>query len=147
MIIGADGKGSMGRTWGGFSPQRGRQRLFGAGVMFEKMCIADDTGVFLINPALRQIAYLFPEGGGRVRAYLVYALENVARLQGETDVPRFIAESIRAGIPEEHFAGTRALGPLASFDMTGHWVDHPYRNGFALIGDAPTQPIQRGDRA
>jgi hypothetical protein len=34
------------------------------------MCIADDTGVFLINPALRQIAYLFSEGGGRVRAYI-----------------------------------------------------------------------------
>jgi len=136
MIISADGKSSMGRTWGGFSPKRGKQRLFGAGVMFEEMRVADDTGVFLINPALRQIAYLFPEGNGRVRAYLVYALENVARLQGEADVPRFIAESIHAGIPEQHFAGARALEPLASFDMTEHWIDHPYRDGFALIGDA-----------
>jgi hypothetical protein len=84
------------------------------------MRVADDTGVFLINPALRQIAYLFPEGSERVRAYLVYALENVARLQGETDAPRFITESIRAGIPEQHFAGARALAPLASFDMTEH---------------------------
>jgi 2-polyprenyl-6-methoxyphenol hydroxylase-like FAD-dependent oxidoreductase len=136
MIVCADGKSSMGRTWGGFSAKRGKQRLFGAGLMFEDMRVADDTGVFLINPELRQIAYLFPEGSGRVRAYLVYALENVARIQGETDVPRFIAESIRVGIPEQHFAGARALAPLASFDMTEHWVDHPYRDGFALIGDA-----------
>jgi menaquinone-9 beta-reductase len=136
MVVCADGKSSMGRTWGGFSTQRGKQRLFGAGLMFEGMRVPDDTGVFLINPALRQIAYLFPEGGGRVRAYLVYAPENVARLQGESDVPRFIAESIRVGIPDRHFAGARALAPLASFDMTEHWVDHPYCDGFALIGDA-----------
>jgi 2-polyprenyl-6-methoxyphenol hydroxylase-like FAD-dependent oxidoreductase len=136
MIVCADGKSSMGRTWGGFSPQHGKQRLFGAGLMFEQMRLADDTGVFLINPALRQGAYLFPEGSGRVRAYLVYALENVPRLQGETDVPRFIAESIRVGIPEQHFVGAHAVAPLASFDMTEHWVDHPYRDAFALLGDA-----------
>jgi flavin-dependent dehydrogenase len=34
MIACANGKSSMGRTWGGFSPQRGKQRPFGAGVMF-----------------------------------------------------------------------------------------------------------------
>jgi 2-polyprenyl-6-methoxyphenol hydroxylase-like FAD-dependent oxidoreductase len=136
MIVCADGKSSMGRTWGGFPAHLGQQRLFGAGLMFEEMGVADDTGVFLINPAMRQVAYLFPQGKGRVRAYLVYALENVARMQGETDVPRFIAESIRTGIPEQHFAGARACEPLASFDMTEHWVDHPYRDGIALIGDA-----------
>jgi 2-polyprenyl-6-methoxyphenol hydroxylase-like FAD-dependent oxidoreductase len=27
-------------------------------------------------------------------------------------------------------------GPLASFDMTETWVDHPYRDGLAMIGDA-----------
>jgi 2-polyprenyl-6-methoxyphenol hydroxylase-like FAD-dependent oxidoreductase len=27
-------------------------------------------------------------------------------------------------------------GPLATFDPTDNWVDHPYRDGVALIGDA-----------
>jgi 2-polyprenyl-6-methoxyphenol hydroxylase-like FAD-dependent oxidoreductase len=136
MIVCSDGKTSMGRTWGGFTSHLGQQRLFGAGLLFDQLGVADDTGVFLINPAMRQIAYLFPQGGGRVRAYLVYAPEKVARLHGEADVPRFISESIRTGIPEARFEGAHAVAPLASFDMTEHWVDHPYRDGLALIGDA-----------
>jgi menaquinone-9 beta-reductase len=28
------------------------------------------------------------------------------------------------------------VGPLATFDGTDNWVDHPYRDGVALIGDA-----------
>jgi 2-polyprenyl-6-methoxyphenol hydroxylase-like FAD-dependent oxidoreductase len=39
-------------------------------------------------------------------------------------------------MPAEHYAGARAVPPLASFDMTEHWVDHPYGNGVALVGDA-----------
>jgi len=126
----------MGRTWGGFAPRRGRQRLFGAGVMFEEMQIPDDTGVIIFNPPLQQEAFLFPQGGGRVRAYLVYSPDSVARLQGEADVPRFIEGCVRTGMPAQNYAGARAVAPLASFDMTEHWVDHPYRDGVALIGDA-----------
>jgi 2-polyprenyl-6-methoxyphenol hydroxylase-like FAD-dependent oxidoreductase len=81
-------------------------------------------------------AFLFPQGGGHVRAYLVYAPETVARLQGEVDVPRFIEGCVRTGMPAENYAGARAVAPLASFDMTEHWVEHPYREGTALIGDA-----------
>ena len=39
-------------------------------------------------------------------------------------------------MPSETYAGCRAVAPLASFDMTEHWVDHPYRDGVGLIGDA-----------
>lgn len=55
----------MGRSWGGFSTPRGRQRLFGAGVMFEEMQIPDDTGGIIFNPPFQQEAFLFPQGGGR----------------------------------------------------------------------------------
>jgi len=95
----------MGRTWGGFAPRRGRQRLFGAGVMFEEMQIPDDTGVIIFNPPLQQEAFLFPQGGGRVRAYLVYSPDSVARLQGEADVPRFIEGCVRTGMPAQNYAG------------------------------------------
>jgi menaquinone-9 beta-reductase len=136
MIVCADGKSSMGRAWGGFAIRRGKQRLFGAGVMFEEMQIPDDTGVIVFNPPSQQEAFLFPQGGGRVRAYLVYAPETVSRLQGGADVSRFIDGCVRTGMPAEHYAGARAVAPLASFDMTEHWVDYPYREGVALIGDA-----------
>jgi 2-polyprenyl-6-methoxyphenol hydroxylase-like FAD-dependent oxidoreductase len=52
------------------------------------------------------------------------------------DAERFVDECVRVGIPPESFAGARAVGPLASFDMTETWVDKPYRDGLALIGDA-----------
>jgi 2-polyprenyl-6-methoxyphenol hydroxylase-like FAD-dependent oxidoreductase len=136
LVVCADGKSSMGRTWGGFSSKRGKQRLLGAGVMFEEMRIADDTSVIVINPVLRQCALLFPQGRGRVRAYIAYPPETLARLQGEDDVPRFIEGCVRSGMPAEHYAGVRAVPPLASFDMTEHWVDYPYQNGVALVGDA-----------
>jgi 2-polyprenyl-6-methoxyphenol hydroxylase-like FAD-dependent oxidoreductase len=136
LVVCADGKSSMGRTWGGFATRRGRQRLFGTGVMFEQMSVPDDTGVIVFSPPLQQEALLFPQGGGRVRAYLVYSPDSLARLQGEADVPRFIEGCVRTGMPAQNYAGTRAVGPLASFDMTEHWVDHPYREGLALLGDA-----------
>jgi 2-polyprenyl-6-methoxyphenol hydroxylase-like FAD-dependent oxidoreductase len=136
MVVCADGKSSMGRTWGGFTPRRGKQRLFGAGVMFEEMRIPDHAGVLVFNPPLQQEALLFPQGAGRVRAYLVYPPETVPRLQGEGDVARFIEACVRTGMPAENYAGARAVAPLASFDMSEHWVDHPYENGVALVGDA-----------
>jgi 2-polyprenyl-6-methoxyphenol hydroxylase-like FAD-dependent oxidoreductase len=126
----------MGRTWGKFSPQRGKQRLLGAGVLLDEMRVADDTSLIVINPGLGQEATLFPQGGGRVRCYLIYSPQTVARLQGEADAPRLIEGCIRTGIPREHFNGARVVPPLASFDMTEHWVEHPYRDGVALLGDA-----------
>ncbi len=71
-----------------------------------------------------------------MRAYLVYPPDSIDRIQGEADVVRFIDESVQAGLGREAFAGAQSAGPLASFDMTETWVDHPYRDGVALIGDA-----------
>ena len=45
-------------------------------------------------------------------------------------------ESIQTGAPAEFYRNARAAGPLASFDAADNWVDHPYKDGVALIGDA-----------
>jgi 2-polyprenyl-6-methoxyphenol hydroxylase-like FAD-dependent oxidoreductase len=34
------------------------------------------------------------------------------------------------------YAEAKSIGPLASFDASDHWVEHPYRDGVALVGDA-----------
>jgi 2-polyprenyl-6-methoxyphenol hydroxylase-like FAD-dependent oxidoreductase len=136
MVVCADGKSSMGRLWAGFSAQRGKRRLLGAGVLFEGMRIADDTSMLVNNFELRQCTLMFPQGGGRVRSYLVYSPVTVARLQGEADAERFIEGCVVTGMPREFYTGARAIAPLASFDMTEHWVYHPYRGGVALVGDA-----------
>jgi 2-polyprenyl-6-methoxyphenol hydroxylase-like FAD-dependent oxidoreductase len=39
-------------------------------------------------------------------------------------------------MPAEYFEGAQAAGPLATFEGAPCWVDHPYKSGLALIGDA-----------
>ena len=36
----------------------------------------------------------------------------------------------------DYFAGAKSVGPLASFDASDEWVEHPYRDGVVLVGDA-----------
>jgi 2-polyprenyl-6-methoxyphenol hydroxylase-like FAD-dependent oxidoreductase len=136
MVVCADGRSSMGRSWGGFETNRGKQRMLGAGVLFENMSFPADSNLITIIPGMQRCGFQFPQGGGRVRSYLVYGEHEVTRLQGLSDADRFIEESVKTGVPREAFENARAVGPLASFDMTETWVDSPYRDGLALIGDA-----------
>jgi menaquinone-9 beta-reductase len=109
-----------------------------AGILFENMtALPEDTAYFRIRPALGQLVLLVPQGKGRVRAYLGwYQHKNPDRFQGMNDLPRFIAESVRIGTPAEFYEGAKATGPLATFDGADTWVEHPYRAGVALVGDA-----------
>ena len=137
LVVGADGRTSMVRKWAGFTVRRDPDRRLVAGVLFEGMPAApEDTSYFAVKPEIGQMAILFPQGGARVRAYVIWPADTGRRLQGEGDIPRFMAESVRAGIPAEFFAQAKANGPLATFDGADTWVEHPYREGVALIGDA-----------
>jgi len=62
--------------------------------------------------------------------------------RGEEDFGHFVAESIASGIPAGYFENIEPKGPLASFDMTEAWVEHPYSEGVALIGHAPEGSFQ-----
>ena len=37
---------------------------------------------------------------------------------------------------QELYSRVECIGPLASFDAGENWVNHPYRDGVALVGDA-----------
>lgn len=136
LIACADGRSSNGRTWGGFETFRGKQRMLGAGLMFENMSVPEDNNLLVMMPGVQRMALLFPQGHGRVRSYIAYGPHEIERLQGMGDADRFVEECVRTGIPRESFAETRAVGPLATFDMTETWIHNPYRAGLALIGDA-----------
>ena len=41
-----------------------------------------------------------------------------------------------AGVPDEILGPAAVSGPLATFSGATNWVEHPYKNGLALIGDA-----------
>ena len=59
------------------------------------------------------------------------------RLQGTQMLDLFFTESARCYAPlAEYYAGAKCIGPLASFDVSDSWVEHPYRDGVVLMGDA-----------
>ncbi len=137
LVVGADGRTSMVRKWAGFAAQQDPERLLITGVLLENLPTPQaDTFYYLMNPTIGQGVPLVPQGNGRVRAYLVHTKATSPRLQGEADLPRFVEESIRSGAPAEWYAGGNVAGPLATFDCADTWVDHPYREGVVLIGDA-----------
>lgn len=137
LVVGADGRGSVVRKWVGFPLRHDPEHLVISGVLFEGMFTPQEgTVYYVINPHIGQGVPLASLGGGRVRAYLVQPKATSVRLQGAADIPRFIEESIRSGAPAEWYAGAKAAGPLATFDGADVWVEHPYKDGVALVGDA-----------
>ncbi len=58
-------------------------------------------------------------------------------LQGAEKLKTFLTESAKVapGI-QELYANVECVGPLASFEAGENWVNHPYHDGVALIGDA-----------
>ena len=43
---------------------------------------------------------------------------------------------MRTGVSPELYRNARVIGPMASFASADTWVEHPYCNGVALLGDA-----------
>ena len=142
LVAGADGRTSSTRTWGGFDVLRAPAQTFCAGVLLDGMAAPDDTS-HLFRGFEGLSALLFPQGSGRVRAYVCYPTTWGQRLSGSGDIRRFIDWSIDAGAPAEFFQGAIQAGPLASFDSATTWVEHPCRDHVVLIGDAAgaTDPI------
>lgn len=136
LVVGANGRGSPVRSWAGFDVQRDEDHLLIAGLLFDEMSVQEDANRIVFNFENGHGALLVPQGGGRVRTYTVLQSAAGNRFQGDKDVPRFIEDAVASGVPAEMFERARPEGPLATFDGADTWVDHPYKNGVALIGDA-----------
>lgn len=136
LLVGADGRGSIVRRLAGFELRRDPQHLRIAGVLLEAPNAPQDACEIVLNPLMGRAAYLFPQGQGRVRAYNVYQHESSPSFSGEGAAARFIADAERIGIRQPFLADARSRGPVAIFDASNRWVDHPYRSGVVLIGDA-----------
>jgi 2-polyprenyl-6-methoxyphenol hydroxylase-like FAD-dependent oxidoreductase len=108
-----------------------------AGVLISGTAVEHGASYAQINPAKGRKVILLPQGDGRVRAYLSWHIATGAgRLQGAGAMGRFVEECLAMGTPPEYFAGAQQAGPLACFDCHETWVEHPYKDGVAVIGDA-----------
>ncbi len=137
LVVGADGRSSNLRNWGGFAVHRDPDRLIITGVLLEGgRGYREDAGYLFINPVVGQGSFVAPQGDNRFRAYLALRSERGIRLQGHEALPQMVEGAVQAGMPAEFFEGARPVGPLASFNGADNFVEHPYRHGIALIGDA-----------
>ncbi|MGA2409081.1 MAG: NAD(P)/FAD-dependent oxidoreductase [Candidatus Binataceae bacterium] len=137
LVVCADGRGSVARKWLNLPVEQESYGMLLAGVLCEATPdVPDDTNHFFLLPGPSVFAFLCPQGQGRTRAYAWHPRERDDRFQGAEDLPRFVQESVKAGVPAEWYSRLEPIGPLATFDGTNNWVDHPYRDGIALIGDA-----------
>jgi menaquinone-9 beta-reductase len=107
-----------------------------AGILLENVSAAEDTLQGIYNFALGRLAIVIPQGSGRARVYLCYHDATQARLQGPGDATRFFDGCKKTGANAELFEGIKQAGPLATFSSAHSWVDHPFRDGVALIGDS-----------
>jgi menaquinone-9 beta-reductase len=137
LIVAADGRGSQARKWGGFTLEKNAQPFLFAGVLLTEVSARQDMGVFIFNSELGTIGVVIPQGKARYRAYLGYPTTVNYRLQGSDKLGLFFSESAKvAPVFAEFHSASKSIGPLASFDGGDSWVNHPYRGGVALIGDA-----------
>jgi menaquinone-9 beta-reductase len=137
LVVAADGRGSAARKWTGFPICEQTNDYFMAGVLLTNVHASPETMVAVFNPDLGTWTGLIPQAGGQFRAYFVYPKTTGYRLQGESMLSLFISESAKGYPPvADYCAGAKSVGPLASFDVSDTWVEHPYRDGVALVGDA-----------
>lgn len=136
LIAGADGRNSVVRKWAGFQVQRDPDWLQMGGVMMEDCPLADDAAHVFMNPPAGIASPIFPQGGRRARLYLVTRVEHGPGHSGKKDLPAFVEGCERAGVDASLLKSARYSGPLATFRGAATWVDHPYRDGVVLIGDA-----------
>jgi 2-polyprenyl-6-methoxyphenol hydroxylase-like FAD-dependent oxidoreductase len=141
LLVGADGRNSVSRRWGGFRTQRDPDGMIIAGLLMEGLQAPDDQVSLFVNPRRSMFSLTVPLGAGRFRAYVGIhkdARASTARpLSGQGNTTAFLELSIAAGAPAKWYEnGARTAGPLASYDATDTWVSHPHRAGIVLIGDA-----------
>jgi menaquinone-9 beta-reductase len=136
LAVGADGRTSMTRRWGGFESRSDPRGNIAAGVLLENVQAPDSTAICLTNSRLARMVLFCPQSGGRGRAYLFSRSDGGVRLRGASDFERFLEECGATGLPAATFEGARQAGPLATFEGAASWVDHPFANGVALVGDA-----------
>ncbi len=136
LVVGADGRNSAVRKWAGFEARRDPDRLQIGGILVEDSPFPDDAAHVYMNPPAGLTSPIFPQGRKRARLYLISRVADRPGHSGDKDLHAFLEGCRQAGVDGTALKSARFSGPLATFKGADTWVDHPYRAGVALIGDA-----------
>jgi 2-polyprenyl-6-methoxyphenol hydroxylase-like FAD-dependent oxidoreductase len=144
LVIGADGRASSVRRQIGVQLREAPEHHLFAGLLCEgayawpeeMQATATEGDVYFLA---------FPQGGGRVRLYAGYPREQAGRFSGPGGARRFLDALVLKCIPEsEAFRAATPAGPCRTYPNQDTWIDTPFVEGVALIGDAAgyNDPIQ-----
>lgn len=136
LVIGADGRNSRVRAWGGFQVRQDPDLLRISGVLHEQLDLDESSVHSLEEPESGRKVLIFPLGENRFRSYYVSLSTEGAPLSGDRHGQAFLDACLATGAPPIWLKHARTVGPLASFNVADRWVEHPYRDGIVLIGDA-----------
>ncbi len=135
IVVGADGRASQMRVWGGFEVQRNQDLLTIAGMRIEGTGVPEGGAFFCMGPGCA--TFWAPQGNKRARTYFVYpGVAGKRGLSGKQKVTEFLQAAQSVGTPESWLAGVESIGPLAEFDGADKWVEFPAKHGVVLMGDA-----------
>jgi menaquinone-9 beta-reductase len=141
LVVGADGRRSSVRRWGGFTVQRDPENLRIAGALVSGIPADEHALSIFRRTDTAWNTQFIPLGRGRYRCYFVSG--DRARhpaFGGTSGTPAFVANARDSGVLDAWLQTLRIDGPLATFEAASWWVDRPYRNGVALVGDAAAAP-------
>jgi 2-polyprenyl-6-methoxyphenol hydroxylase-like FAD-dependent oxidoreductase len=136
LLVGADGRTSQVRETIGVPLHQDRPHHWFGGLLVRNVVDWD--------PLLQAIGtegdfgfLAFPQGGGTVRVYGGYALDQTHRFKG-ADGPRRFLDAFDMGCSPATASLARGepAGPLFSYFNADSWTDEPFRKGAVLIGDA-----------
>jgi 2-polyprenyl-6-methoxyphenol hydroxylase-like FAD-dependent oxidoreductase len=136
LVVGADGRTSQVREAAGVTLHQDKPHHWFAGLLVEG-AEGWDPDVQAIGTEDDFGFLAFPQGGGRVRIYGGYALDEAKRFRGPDAARRFLdAFALRCAPANRHLVAGRPAGPLHSYINADSWTDEPYAPGVVLIGDA-----------
>ncbi|HET6863046.1 MAG TPA: NAD(P)/FAD-dependent oxidoreductase [Pyrinomonadaceae bacterium] len=136
LVVAADGRTSSARKWAGFEVKESPQPFYFAGLLLKGVAAPEDEVYLLFLPHVGACTAMTPVGRGRFRTYVAYGDSEGMRLQGEHNISNFLADARRAELVADYFHKAEPIGPLASFRCGDFWVEHPFKDGVALVGDA-----------
>lgn len=143
LIVGADGRSSTVRRQLGLALEEGPIDHLISGLLVDR---ADGwpADVQSVGKAGSVMFLIFPQGGGKIRLYVDYALADRGRYSGDAGAARLLAAFAADCLPRgAAIAGARPIGPCKAFPSQDAHLDLPCADGALLIGDAAgyTDPI------
>lgn len=136
LVVGADGRTSQVREAAGVVLHQNTPHHWFAGLLIEGAPGWPETLQAIGTEG--DFGFLaFPQGGGRIRLYGGYALNEARRFKGDDGPRRFLdAFALNCSPENRHIVGGAPAGPLYSYINADSWTDQPFAPGVVLVGDA-----------